>query len=78
MGLKRFTHAPEEMKELKDITLNQKFIKGEGNERQMKIFKNLNDLINKNKIKKIKAVVACGNGTLAYLHRYIKRMVVKL
>jgi len=67
MGIKKgLTHAPEEMKELKDITLNQKFIKGEGNERQIENFQKVykDDLINKNKIKKkIKAVVACGNGT---------------
>ncbi len=67
MGIKKgLTHGPEEMKELKEITLNEKFTKGEGNEKQIidfdKIYKN--DLISKNKIKKkIKAVVACGNGT---------------
>ena len=67
MGIKKgLTHAPEEMKELKDITLNQKFIKGEGNEKKIEDFQKIykDDLINKNKInKKIKAVVACGNGT---------------
>ena len=67
MGIKKgLTHAPEEMKELKDITLNQKFIKGEGNEKKIEGFQKIykDDLINKNKInKKIKAVVACGNGT---------------
>ena len=67
MGIKKgLTHAPEEMKELKEITLNEKFIKGEGNEKQIKDFDKIykNDLISKNKIKKkIKAVVACGNGT---------------
>ncbi len=67
MGIKRgLTHAPDEMRELKDITLNQKFIKGEGNEKQIDNFQKIykSDLINKNKIKKkIKAVVACGNGT---------------
>ena len=37
MGIKKgLTHAPEEMKELKDITLNQKFSTGEGNEKQIK------------------------------------------
>ena len=31
MGIKKgLTHAPEEMKELKEITLNQKFISGQG------------------------------------------------
>jgi len=67
MGIKKgLTHAPEEMKELKDITLNQKFIEGKGTEKQIKNFKQIytDDLINNNKIdKKIKAIVACGNGT---------------
>ena len=67
MGIKKgLTHAPEEMKELKDITLNNKFIEGQGNEKEITNFQSVykDDLINKNKIKKkIKAVVACGNGT---------------
>ena len=67
MGIKKgLTHAPEEMKELKDITLNQKFTEGKGSEKQISNFQEIykNDLISKNKInKKIKAVVACGNGT---------------
>jgi len=56
MGIKRgLTHAPEEMKELKEITLNQNFSKGEGNEKQIKNFDKIykDDLINKNKILKI-------------------------
>ena len=67
MGIKKgLTHAPEEMKELKDITLNKKFIEGKGSEKQINGFQEVykKNLINKNKIdKKIKAVVACGNGT---------------
>ena len=67
MGIKKgLTHAPEEMKELKDITLNQKFTEGTGSEKQINNFQEIykKDLINKNKIeKKIKAIVACGNGT---------------
>ena len=67
MGIKKgLTHAPEEMKELKDITLNQKFTKGQGNEKYINDFQQIykDDLINKNRInKKIKVVVACGNGT---------------
>ena len=67
MGIKKgLTHDPNEMKELKRITLNQKFSEGEGKEKEIKEFQQIykNDLINKNKIKKkIKAVVACGNGT---------------
>ena len=67
MGIKKgLTHAPEEMSELKDITLNKKFIKGRGSNKIIDNFKQIysNDLIKKNRInKKIKAVVACGNGT---------------
>ncbi len=67
MGIKKgLTHAPEEMRELKEITLSEKFINGKGKEKEIKDFKEIykENLINKNKIKKkIKAVVACGNGT---------------
>ena len=67
MGIKKgLTHAPDEMKELKEITLKEEFINGKGNEKEIKAFQDIykKDLINKNKInKKIKAVVACGNGT---------------
>ena len=67
MGIKKgLTHTPEEMQELKEITLQKKFIEGNGSEKTIKDFKNIytKDLISKNKInKKIKAVVACGNGT---------------
>ena len=67
MGIKKgLTHAPEEMKELKEITLNNKFIEGVGSEKEITNFQNIykDDLINKNKInKKIRTVVACGNGT---------------
>ncbi len=67
MGIKKgLTHAPEEMLELKDITLSEKFIEGKGDIKKIENFKDIyiNDLIKKNKISnKIKAVVACGNGT---------------
>jgi len=67
MGIQKgLTHAPKEMSELKDITLNNKFMSGKGSEKKIKNFKKIyiNDLISKNKLnKKIKAVVACGNGT---------------
>ena len=67
MGIKKgLTHAPEEMKELKEITLKENFKIGVGHEKEIKNFQKIykDDLINKNKInKKIKAVVACGNGT---------------
>ena len=67
MGIQKgLTHAPDEMKELKDITLNEKFVNGIGKEKKIKNFQEIykEDLIKKNKIsKKIKAIVACGNGT---------------
>ncbi|WP_435117543.1 phosphomannomutase/phosphoglucomutase [Candidatus Pelagibacter bacterium nBUS_49] len=67
MGIKKgLTHAPEEMKELKDLTLNEKFSNGAGSEKQIENFQQVykDDLIKGNKItKKLKAVVACGNGT---------------
>ena len=67
MGIQKgLTHTPEEMKELKDITLNQKFIEGKGSEKEIKDLQKIykENLINKNKInKKIRAVIACGNGT---------------
>ena len=67
MGIKKgLTHAPEEMRELKEITLNEKFSTGEGSEKQINNFQKIykDNLIKKNKINKnIKTVVACGNGT---------------
>ncbi len=67
MGIEKgLTHAPEEMLELKNITLNTKFVKGKGKKKNIKNFKEIyiEELIRNNKIdKKIKAVVACGNGT---------------
>ena len=67
MGIKKgLTHAPEEMTELKNITLSNKFKSGRGNIKKIDNFKEIyvQELIKKNKInKKIKAVVACGNGT---------------
>ena len=79
MGIKKgLTHAPEEMNELKEITLNQKFTKGKGSEKKIDNFKQIykDDLVQKNKItKKIKAVVACGNGTAGIFAPYILRGV---
>ena len=67
MGIQKgLTHDPEEMAELKYITLNKKFKSGKGSLKKIDEFKNIymQDLIKNNKIKKkIKAVVACGNGT---------------
>ena len=67
MGIKKgLTHAPEEMRELKEITLNQNFITGKGSDKKIINFQQVykDDLTKKNKIKKkLKVVVACGNGT---------------
>ena len=67
MGIQKgLTHTPNEMQELKEITLNKKFVEGKGNEKEIKDFQKIykKNLIDKNRInKKIKAVVACGNGT---------------
>ncbi len=67
MGIEKgLTHAPEEMNELKEITLNKKFINGKGKTKDITGFQKIyiKDLIKKNKLnKKIKVVVACGNGT---------------
>ncbi len=79
MGIKKgLTHAPEEMRELKDITLNQKFINGEGNINKIDGFQDVykNDLITKNPLnKKIKVVVACGNGTAGIFAPEILRSI---
>ena len=66
MGIEKgLTHSPSEIKELKKIVYEKRFIKGKGSYKKIKGFKDIyiNNLI-KNKIKnKIKTVVACGNGT---------------
>ncbi len=67
MGIQRgLTHAPDEMRELKRITLNKNYLIGKGSEKKIENFQEvyIKNLISKNQIKKkIKAVVACGNGT---------------
>ncbi len=66
MGIEKgLTHSPVEMNELKKIVINKEFKKGKGSYKEIKNFKDIyiNSLI-KNKIKKrLKVVVACGNGT---------------
>ena len=66
MGIEKgLTHSPKEMEELKEIVINKRFIKGKGTYKEIKEFKEIYiKNLTKNKIKKkIKAVVACGNGT---------------
>ena len=66
MGIEKgLTHCEEEMSELKDIVLNEKFTSGKGNYKKIKDFNKvyINEL-SKNQIKKkMKVVAACGNGT---------------
>ena len=66
MGIEKgLTHCNEEMTELKEIVLTENFNIGKGDYKLIKEFNNkyINEL-SKNKIKKkIKVVVACGNGT---------------
>lgn len=66
MGIEKgLTHSPKEMNELKKIVLEKKFIKGKGSYKEIKGFKKIYiNSLTKNKIKKkLKVVVACGNGT---------------
>ena len=66
MGIEKgLTHSHKEMKELKNIVLEKKFIKGKGSFKEIKGFKDIyiNNLIKHKINNKIKAVVACGNGT---------------
>lgn len=66
MGIKKgLTHSPAEMNELKTIVLEKKFIKGKGSYKKIKGFKDIyiNNLIKDKIKKKLKVVVACGNGT---------------
>ncbi len=67
MGIhKGLTHAPNEMKKLKSIVLNKQFVDGKGSLKKIENFidEYKKSLIQNNKIKKkIKVVVACGNGT---------------
>ena len=44
MGIEKgLTHAPEEMHELKDITLNKKFVEGKGSVKNIKNFKKISN-----------------------------------
>ena len=66
MGIEKgLTHSSSEMDELKEIVLEKKFIKGKGSYKEIKGFKDIyiNNLIKDKIKKKLKVVVACGNGT---------------
>ena len=66
MGIEKgLTHSPNEMNELKKIVSEKKFVIGKGSYKEVKGFKEIyiNSLIKKKIKKKLKVVVACGNGT---------------
>ena len=66
MGIEKgLTHSPAEMNELKKIVLEKKFTKGKGSYKEIKGFKDIyiNNLTKHKIKKKLKVVVACGNGT---------------
>jgi len=66
MGIEKgLTHSPDEMEELKKIVFEKKFVKGKGSYKEIKGFKEkyINSLIKKKITKRLKVVVACGNGT---------------
>jgi len=66
MGIEKgLTHSPKEMNELKKIVMEKKFIKGNGTYKEIEGFKEIyiNNLIKSKIKKKLKVVVACGNGT---------------
>ena len=66
MGIEKgLTHSPTEMNELKKIVLEKKFIEGKGSYKEIKGFKDIyiKNLIKKKIKKKLKVIVACGNGT---------------
>ena len=78
MGIEKgLTHCKDEMSDLKDIVLNEKFIDGSGNYEEIKNFNKvyINDL-SKNKLnKKLKVVAACGNGTAGIFAPEILRRI---
>ncbi len=66
MGIEKgLTHCKDEMLDLKNIVLNEKFSKGSGKYEEVKDFnKTYIHELSQNKIKKkLKVVAACGNGT---------------
>ena len=78
MGIEKgLTHCKDEMLELKDIVLNQKFTKGEGRFEEVKEFNKVYiEELSKTKLKKkLKVVAACGNGTAGIFAPEILRSI---
>ncbi len=66
MGIEKgLTHCKDEMSELKNIVLKQKFTKGDGKFEEIKEFNKvyIKELSKTKLKKKLKVVAACGNGT---------------
>ena len=66
MGIQKgLTHCYEEMRDLKEIVLNRKFVTGDGTYKKIDNYRlKYIEHLSRNKInKKLKVVVACGNGT---------------
>ena len=78
MGIEKgLTHCKDEMSELKDIVLNQKFTKGEGKFEEVKEFNKVYiEELSKTKLKKkLKVVAARGNGTAGIFAPKILRSI---
>ena len=78
MGIEKgLTHCKDEMSELKNIVLNQKFTKGEGKFEEVKEFNKVYiEELSKTKLKKkLKVVAACGNGTAGIFAPKILRSI---
>ena len=78
MGIEKgLTHCKEEMLELKDIVLNEKFKTGNGSYKEIKDFNKIyiSELSNNKIKKKIKVVAACGNGTAGIFAPKILRAI---
>jgi len=78
MGIEKgLTHCFEEMEELKNLVINKKFEIGKGSYTQIENYnKKYIDHLSQNEInKKIKAVVACGNGTAGIFAPQILRAI---
>ena len=78
MGIEKgLTHSPAEMNELKKIVSEKKFTKGKGSYKEIKGFKDIyiNNLTKHKLKKKLKVVVACGNGTAGVFAPTVLRRV---
>ena len=78
MGIEKgLTHCFEEMEELKNLVINKKFEIGKGSYTQIENYnKKYIDHLSQNEInKKIKVVVACGNGTAGIFAPQILRAI---